>query len=127
MRRDTNDLIAELPEAVTAEETLALRAKLDEIEISEPVMGYLMDIIEKTRTDARFHIGASPRGTIAMCKAARAYAAFAGRTFVTPDDIKTLAPYVLTHRLYFRTAVGSAEAEELFSEMLKEVPVPTEA
>ena len=126
LRKDTNDLIAELSEAVTAEETLRLRAKLDRIEISEPVMGYLMDIVEKTRNDPRFNIGASPRGTIALCKACRAYAAFMGRAFVTPDDVKMLAPYVLTHRLYYRTAVGSAEAQTLFSEMLNEIPVPTE-
>lgn len=125
-RKDTGDLIAALPETVTAEETLRLRARLDKIEISEPVMGYLMDIIEKTRNDIRFNIGASPRGTIALCKTARAYAAFHGRAFVTPDDVKTLAPYVLAHRLYYRTAVGSAEAEALFREMLNEIPVPTE-
>ena len=126
LRKDTNDLIAELEPVVTAEETLQLRAKLDEIEISEPVMGYLMDIVEKTRNDLRFNIGASPRGTIALCKACRAYAAFEGRAFVTPDDVKMLAPYVLAHRLYYRTAVGSAESETLFREMLKEIPVPTE-
>ncbi len=126
LRKDANDLICALPQAVTAEETLQLRARLEEIEISEPVMGYLMDIVEKTRNDDRFNVGASPRGTIALCKASRAYAAFCGRTFVTPDDVKMLAPYVLAHRLYYRTAVGSAEAETLFREMLKDIPVPTE-
>lgn len=126
LRKDTNDLIAALSEVVTAEETLRLRAKLDEIEISEPVMGYVMDIVEKTRNDLRFNIGASPRGTIALCKACRAYAAFRNRAFVTPDDVKTLAPYVLAHRLYYRTAVGSAESEALFCKMLQEIPVPTE-
>ena len=126
LRKDTIDLIAELREVVTAEETLRLRAMLDKIEISEPVMGYLMDIVEKTRNDLRFNIGASPRGTIALCKAARAYAAFRGRAYVTPDDVKTLAPFVLAHRLYYRTAVGSAESEALFREMLNEIPVPTE-
>jgi MoxR-like ATPase len=127
LRRDTGDIIREIPAVVTEQETLALRKALDKIEIGEPVMGYLMDIIEKTRNDARFQIGASPRGTIALVKACRAYAAFSGRAYVTPDDVKTLAPYVLTHRLYFRTAVGSEEAETLFSEMLNEIPVPTEA
>jgi MoxR-like ATPase len=126
LRKDTNDLIAGLRQVVTAEETLALRAGLDKVEISEPVIGYIMDIVGKTRNDDRFNIGASPRGTIALCKTCRAFAAFHGRTFVTPDDVKTLAPYVLAHRLYYRTAVGSAEAEELFRGMLREIPVPTE-
>ena len=126
LRKDTNDLIQALSQVVAKEETLRLRAELDEIEISEPVMGYLMDIVEKTRNDDRFNIGASPRGTIALCKTSRAYAAFRGRAFVTPDDVKTLAPHVLAHRLYYRTAVGSAEADALFRDMLKDIPVPTE-
>ena len=126
LRKDTNDLIQALSQVVAEEETLRLREELDEIEISEPVMGYLMDIVEKTRNDDRFNIGASPRGTIALCKTSRAYAAFRGRAFVTPDDVKTLAPHVLAHRLYYRTAVGSAEADALFRDMLKDIPVPTE-
>ncbi|MBQ4422971.1 MAG: MoxR family ATPase [Clostridia bacterium] len=126
LRGDTADLIAALRPVVSAEETLSLRAKLDGIEISEPVTNYVMDVIEKTRRDDRFAIGASPRGTIALCRTARALAAFRGRAFVTPDDVKTLAPYVLAHRLYYRTAVGSEEAALLFREMLEEIPVPTE-
>lgn len=126
LRRDTESIIEEIAPVVSAEETLKLRAELDSIEISEPVMGYVMDIIDKTRNDARFHVGASVRGTIALCKAARAYAAFSGRGFVTPDDVKLLAPFVLAHRLHYRTALGSGETEEIFREMLGSVPVPTE-
>lgn len=126
VRRDTNDIIAEIDPVVTAEETLRLRGELDSIEISETVLGYVMDIIEKTRNDSRFNIGSSVRGTIALCKTARAYAAFDGRSFVTPDDVKTLAPYVIAHRLYYRTAVESSQAEADFASMLNEVSAPTE-
>ena len=127
LRRDTEQIIEKLRPVVSAEETLKLRGMIDRIEISEPVMGYLMDVIEKTRGDARFKIGASPRGTIALTKTARVLAAFQGRSFVTPDDVKALAPFVLAHRLYYRTAVDSATAEALFTEMLGELPVPTES
>ncbi len=127
LRRDTEDIIARIQPVVSAEETLQLRGMIGMIEISDPVMGYLMDIIEKTRNDARFNIGASTRGTIALAKAARVYAAFRDRAYVTPDDVKTLAPYVLAHRLYYRTAVDSVRAEALFAEMLNGIPVPTEA
>ena len=127
LRRDTEEIIETIRPVVSEEETLKLRGMIGRIEISEPVMGYLMDIIEKTRNDARFNIGASPRGTIALTKAARVHAAFRGRTYVTPDDVKTLAPYVLAHRLYYRTAADSAKAEALFADMLNEIPVPTEA
>ena len=126
LRRDTESIISEIRPVVSAEETLALRAELDSVEINEPVMNYVMDVIDKTRSDSRFHIGASVRGTIALCKTARAYAAFNGRAFVTPDDVKTLAPFVLARRLHYRTAVASVEAEETFKEMLEGVAVPTE-
>ena len=127
LRQDTEDIIEKIRPVVSTEETLKLREEIDGIEMSSPVMGYLMDIIEKTRSDQRFNIGASPRGTIALSKAARVYAAFQGRTYVTPDDVKTLAPYVLAHRLYYRAAVDSAKAGELFTEMLNEIPVPVES
>ncbi len=126
LRRDTEDIVEKIRPVISAEETLRLRERLDAIEISGPVMGYLMDIVEKTRSDVRFNIGASPRGTIALVKASRAYAAFRNRTYVTPDDVKELAPFVLAHRLHYRTAVGSAEAEALFVEMLNGIAVPTE-
>ena len=127
LRQDTEDIIEKIRPVISAEETLKLRGMIDGVEISDPVMGYLMDIIEKTRNDARFNIGASPRGTITLTKAARVYAAFQERTYVTPDDVKTLAPCVLAHRLYYKAAVDSAKAEALFKEMLNEIPVPTEA
>ncbi len=126
LRRDTGSIIAELKPVVSEEETLRLRAQLDSIEISPVVMGYIMDIIDRTRNDPLFHVGSSVRGTIALCRTSRAYAAFCGRAFVTPDDVKHLAPYVLAHRLHYRTAVGSAEAEEVFASMLSGIPVPTE-
>lgn len=126
LRRDTEKIIDEIEPVISEEETLGLRAELDSVEISEVVMGYIMDIIEKTRNDSRFQIGASVRGTIALAKTVRAYAAFSGRNFVTPDDVKLLAPYVLAHRLHYRTAVGSAESEETFKEMLNGIAVPTE-
>ena len=126
LRRDTERIIEEIAPVVSKEETLSLRGELDSIEISDLVMGYIMDIIEKTRNDSRFHIGASVRGTIALSRTARAYAAFSGRAFVTPDDVKLLAPYVLAHRLHYRTVVGGTETEETFRAMLGGVPVPTE-
>ncbi len=127
LRRDTADIVGRIEPCVTEQETLALRERLDEIELSETVLDYLMRLIEKTRSDERIRIGASPRGTIALCKTARAWAAFHGRCFVLPEDVQFLAPYVLTHRLHYRTSVHSAEASEIFASLLAQVSVPTEA
>ncbi|MBO4384899.1 MAG: MoxR family ATPase [Clostridia bacterium] len=126
LRQDTETIIAGIEPVVSEEETLKLRAELDSVSISDAVMNYIMDIVDRTRNDSRFNIGASVRGTIALCRTARAYAAFSGRGFVTPDDVKMLAPYVLAHRLHYRTAVGSMESEETFRTMLEGVAVPTE-
>ena len=126
LRRDTEDIIESIVPVVSAQETLRLRSQLGEIEMSAPVMGYLMDIVEKTRNDARVTVGASPRGTIALTKATRCLAAFRGRSYATPDDVKYLAPYVLAHRLYYRTAADSEKAGEVFAEILSRIPVPTE-
>lgn len=127
LRRDTEGIVAEIRPVVSETETLSLRAQLDKIEIGTAVMDYIMDIIDRTRNDPRIQVGASVRGTIALCRAARAYAAFQGRAFVTPDDVKKLAPWVLAHRLQYRAAVGSLESEAVFASLLDGVPVPTEA
>lgn len=126
VRRDTAYIIDSIDCIVSQSETLDLRGKISGIEMSEPVADYLMDIIEKTRNDSRLSIGASPRGTIAMVKASKTYAAFNGRDFVIPEDIKFLAPYVLVHRLHFKNSVTTDEACALFAEMLGEIPVPKE-
>ena len=126
LRTDSAELLDSIDVVVSVEETEALRRRLSDIEISEPVMGYLMDIIEATRQDQRINIGASPRGTIALCKAARAYAAFSGRNYVIPEDVKKLAPYVIVHRLHFRNAAASREAAAIFDSILSGVTVPKE-
>ena len=126
LRTDSAELLDSIDVVVSVEETEVLRRLLSDIEISEPVMGYLMDIIEATRQDQRINIGASPRGTIALCKAARAYAAFSGRNYVIPEDVKKLAPYVIVHRLHFRNAAASREAAAIFDSILSGVTVPKE-
>lgn len=126
IRTDTVNIIDKLECVINPEETAKLREQLSNIEASEPVLSYLFDIIEKTRNDSRLSIGASPRGTIALLKCARAYAAFSGRNYIIPEDVKFLAPFVLTHRLHYKNAVGSREALEIFSSLLEEINVPKE-
>lgn len=127
LRRDTADIVAKITPCVSAEETLSLREALSEVELSEAVLDYLMRIVEQTRKDERIRIGASPRGTIALSKASRAWAALHGRSYVIPEDVKFLAPYILTHRLHFRASVHSGEEAEIFASILDRVAVPTEA
>lgn len=126
LRADSIDLIRDVECVIKHEETVRLRKGLAEIEISEPVLNYIMDIVFATRNDSRISIGTSPRGTIALCKAVRAYAAFNGRGYAIPEDVKELAPTVLVHRLYFKNAAASREAGEIFASILDRVTVPKE-
>lgn len=126
LRADSIDLIKDVECVIKHEKTEKLRKGLSEIEISEPVLNYIMDIVLATRNDSHISIGTSPRGTIALCKAVRAYAAFNGRGYVIPEDVKELAPTVLVHRLYFKNSAANREANEIFASILDRVTVPKE-
>ncbi len=126
----------ESPEAVLAlgkvtpviagEEFEALRECLQKITVRSELMDYLVDIIRTTRTHESVHVGAGPRATQALLLSGRAYAAMAGRDFVTPDDIKTMAGPVLEHRLLLRPEfeIEGHTVPEVIQQILKEVAVP---
>ena len=124
--RDTADIVAGLEAKTSVEEVLRLKALCREIEVSVDTVGYLMDIIEKTRSDNRVRIGVSTRGAIAAYRAAQATAALEGRKYVLPEDIRRIAPYVLSHRLSLVGISGTGEDSRIFAEMLESVPVPLE-
>ena len=108
-RHNTNIRIAKLEETqpvVTAEELLEYRQLVAKIYIEPSLLRYIAMIVQQTRTDKRIFLGVSPRGSVAMLQSAKAYALLQGRDFVTPEDIKFVAPYVLQHRIQL-----TAEAE----------------
>jgi len=87
---------------------------------------YIVDLVGATRRDAELALGASPRGALALQRGARAYAAGAGRDYVTPDDVKTLAPTVLTHRMLLapEAELRGVTAEDVVARVLGSVAVP---
>ena len=104
------------------EEIRAVRASL-------PVRQYIVDLAAATRQSERTRLGVSPRGCIALMRAAQGQAAMEGRDYLLPDDVKEVAPYVLAHRVImkgFSAAQSGAEAEGFIRQLLKEVPVPVE-
>lgn len=105
-----------------------LKAELSMIHISSEMEDYLLSIVRATRNHQDIELGVSPRGTIALMRAAQGKAFLTGRTYVTPDDVKMVAPYVLMHRI-FLTVEGSLtkSPDTLIEEILKSVPVPVEA
>jgi MoxR-like ATPase len=119
---DTLEPVVE-PEAI-----LALRDKVGAIHVAGVLRSYVTRLVRATRDHEQIELGVSPRGSLALHRGAQAYALIRGYDFVTPDDVKYLAPAVLSHRI-----VPSADArlrgrssEELIDEVIRSVPVPVE-
>ena len=91
---------------IAKDELLAMRSLLDEVFVDPALLRYIADIIVQTRQSKAVFLGASPRASVALLQASKAYALLQGRDFVTPDDVRLVAPSVLQHRL-----VLTAEAE----------------
>jgi MoxR-like ATPase len=91
---------------LTKAELLELRKMLSEVVVDESLLRYIVEIVQQTRTSRAVFSGASPRASVAILQCAKAYALLQGRDFITPDDIKYVAPSVLHHRL-----ILTAEAE----------------
>ena len=95
-----------LAPVLTKEELLSLRRLMEHVFVDRTLLQYIALIVQQTRTSTAVYLGASPRASVAMMQASKAYALLQGRDFVTPEDIKFVAPYVLQHRL-----ILTAEAE----------------
>ena len=120
-----DDIPFESVSAVTsAAEIIEARENVKRVYVSDAVSEYIVAVTDATRSDARLRLGASPRASRALFKACKAWAAMDGRDFVTPDDVKALAPSVLTHRLVLasRARLGDAGAGSVLADILGSVP-----
>lgn len=110
-------------------ELLEMMNRVEKIKVNEAVRGYIADIGNASRHNSEIKLGLSTRGLIALKNMSQARAALRGREFVTPDDVKTVAPYVCVHRLICRSTVmrdPDSAKREILDKMIKELPVPTE-
>ncbi|MGD9721146.1 MAG: AAA family ATPase [Pirellulales bacterium] len=112
---------------VTAADLLAAQRAVREIHVDDKVRRYLMQIVHETREHSDLSLGASPRASLALFRTGQAMAAILGRSFVLPDDVKRVAPAVLTHRLIVRpeSRLRKVTAAAIVDEILSEIPVPT--
>ena len=127
-RFDKNSPLDTLQPVVTAEELVAAIRELPNVYICRELMSYITSIIERTRNYPKVLLGVSPRGALALMKAAKGYAAIAGRNYVTPDDVKRAAHPVLDHRLTLENAarIKKNAAADIIDDILGTVTVPTE-
>ncbi len=117
-----------LQPVVEAAELTRMSAALPAVRCEASVRGYITRIARATREHSAVELGASPRATLALFRASRAFAAIRGRDYVLPDDVKTLAVSVLAHRLTLssQSRLRGRDSESLVRELLDEIPVPVE-
>lgn len=111
---------------IDSKEMQYLLDHVGDVTIHEDVLDYLVAIVNGTRYQEKIALSASPRGSIALFRAAQARAAIDGRNYVLPEDIKELAPYVLNHRLKIRGVNSIEAATEFVVDLVKTVTVPLE-
>jgi MoxR-like ATPase len=118
--------IDRLQSVASAQEVLAAIEDAKAIYVEESLNRYVVALLRHTRSDSRLYLGASPRAGIAVLRVAKARALVAGRDYVEPDDVKAVAPVVLTHRLIIAPEARSAGlgAEDLVRDALERTPVP---
>ncbi|ETI67700.1 AAA family ATPase [Neobacillus vireti] len=118
--------IEDLHPVVDLEGLLALQKEIKDVFVDQTIKRYIVDIVNRTRTHGSVYLGASPRGSIALMKAAQAYSYMYGRDYVLPDDIQYLAPFVLSHRIILKSEAKfeGISAEEVVNRVVARVPVP---
>jgi len=125
----TGSPLETLEPAISIEQLTELMATVRQIWISEAVERYLLDIVRATRDDEQIELGASPRASLALARAAQAQALVRGRAFVLPDDVQSIAVPVLAHRILpvSRFGLRGLTNDALIESVLGRVPVPAEA
>ncbi|WHY97990.1 AAA family ATPase [Peribacillus simplex] len=94
--------LEELESVITLDELIELQAEIKAVIVDDTIKRYIVELANRTRTHEGVYLGVSPRGSIALMKAAQAYALIQGRDYVLPDDVQYLVPFVFSHRLILK-------------------------
>ena len=122
----TDQPLDRLESVASAEELMEAIDDARRVFVEESLNRYVVTLLRQTRSDSRLYLGASPRAGIALMRVAKARAIVAGRDYVEPDDVKSVAPTVLAHRLILAPEARSSglDAEDLVRSVLERTPVP---
>lgn len=117
---------AGLSAVASADDVLAARAAAEKIDVSPAVLAYIVDLVQATRHSSSLRLGVSPRGATALLRTSRVWAFLQGRSYVTPDDVKTMAISTLAHRVSLRAEADleGITARAAIESILASVPVP---
>jgi MoxR-like ATPase len=122
------DPLPDLKPVTTPQEILTLQEARRAVRVEDSVRDYVVRVARATRAHEEISLGASPRATLSLYQASQAWAAIRGRDYVLPDDIKKMAPAVLTHRLMIspQAQLRGRKPEELVADIVDSVAVPVE-
>lgn len=126
---NSEPLLETLDAVLTPAQVLHLQSEVDGVRADDAIVDHLMEIVRRTRTATGFRMGVSPRGAIALFRAARAYALTSGRHYLVPDDVRRMVVPCLAHRLLPAGATAATldahdQAAGLLEHIMEEVPVP---
>jgi MoxR-like ATPase len=115
-----------LASIITCQEILEMQQHVRQIRVDKAIVDYIVRLIQTTRADIRLRLGISPRGSLALYRAAQAMAALNQRDYVVPEDVRELAVPVLAHRIMLDTKskYGGVRNEQVIEESLAKIPVP---
>lgn len=113
--------VEDLQPCISLDEVQELRRLCSQVKVETSLQQYILNLVRATREDEEIALGVSPRGTVALQKATQALAFLCDRTYAIPDDIKLLAPHVLSHRLI---PSGGRKAKTVVEKLLRQVSIP---
>ena len=118
--------LEDLQPVLSLKELLQLQVEVKNVLVDDTIKAYIIELANCTRNDYRLYLGASPRASIALMKAAQAYAFLNGRDYVVPDDVQYLVPFVFAHRLVLKPEARYEEmnSEDIIREIISITPVP---
>jgi len=108
---------------VSLEDISVFKKKSEEVDITDDLLAYALNLIYTTRKHPAIELGVSPRGSIDFIKCAKSFAFLSGRDFVTPDDVQYLFPYIVSHRLKFKVGT-EIDKQNIISEIIQKTPIP---
>ena len=116
-----------LKPVASPEDIMEIKRAVSKIYVSEGIERYIVSISDATRSNPDVTLGISPRGSVALARMCQAYAFYSGRDYVIPDDVKLLAPYVLSHRLVMthEAQINRKRPEDIIAGVLRAEPIPT--
>ncbi len=126
LNRQAGNPLDQVEQVMTKKDLTALQQQVDQVYLSQSVVEYIVALIGATRTDPRLLRGASPRATLSMASMAKAVAMLKGRDYVTPDDVQTVFPETVAHRLLLsaESEAKGISPEQLLAELLRKTVPP---